>query len=124
MRLSANGLKQLLENNVVELKFLRKNSSTSSRRMLASLNPLILDSSLGRKIFNFKPPRNFPAYDVTQYDLITVFDVFMQDWRNIPYNNVEVIRVLNCNPPEEFWKYFDEVLSKMTAAQKAAFMNT
>jgi hypothetical protein len=79
---------------------------------------------LGKTIFNFKRPTQAPAYNALSYELITVYDLFMQDWRNIPFNNVEVVRVLNCTPPEEFWKYFDEVLSKMTAAQKATFMQT
>lgn len=126
MILSSTGLRQLLENNVVELKFTRKRIQPGrpiTRRMLASLNSTILDSDLGRQIFNFKSPSQAPAYNVSTYNLITVFDLFMQDWRNIPSTNVEVIRVLKCNPPEEFWLYFKEVISKLSAAQKAAFMD-
>ena len=126
MNLSSNGLSSLLEANVVELKFLRRHpiqGRPTTRRMLASLNSAILDSDLGRTVLNFKPPTRAPSYNSSNYNLITVFDLFMQDWRSIPADKVEVIRVLPSDPVTDFWEYFFTSLAKMTPAQKAAFMD-
>jgi hypothetical protein len=91
--------------------------------MVASLCTPILDSDLGRSILNFKAPTNSPSYSASNYNLLVVFDLFMQDWRAIPADKTEVIRVLPSSPPSEFWEYFSVSLAKMTAAQKAAFMD-
>lgn len=126
MGLSTSGLRQLLESNVVELKFQRRNPSPGralSRRMLCSLNLNILNSDIGQKIFNFKPPSGRKAYSFESYNLISVFDMFMQDWRAIPAESVNIIQVIPCDPPLKFWEYFDEILSKMSAQQKAQFMD-
>jgi hypothetical protein len=127
MGLSSSSLRQLLESNVVELKFTRKKivpGRTPTRRMLASLNQTILDSNLGRTIFNFKAPTSQPAYNADSHDLVVVFDMFMQQWRAIPANTTEIIRVIPSDPAEDFWTYFNDVLSKMSGDQKAAFMNS
>lgn len=126
VNLSSSGLSQLLQSNVVEIKFTRRHAVAkrpTTRRMLASLNSAILDSEQGRTILNFKPPTRNPAYNASNYNLITVFDIFMQDWRAIPLDTTEVIRVLPSNPPSDFWEYFYTVLVKMTASQKAVFMD-
>jgi hypothetical protein len=47
----------------------------------------------------------------------------MQDYRLIPAEAVDVVAVIPTTPPEEWWKYFSEVLSKMTATDKLAFMD-
>lgn len=127
MSYTSAGLHQLLVSNVVELKFTRRNPKPNrppTRRMLASLNPNILDSERGRTVFNFKSPTDYSAYNPNSHNLIVVFDLFMQNWRAIPTQSVEVIQVLPSDPVEEFWTYFSEVLSKMSADQKAAFMDT
>jgi hypothetical protein len=124
--LSTSGLRQLLEGNVVELKFQRRNPSpgrSPSRRMLCSLNLNILNSEIGQRIFNFKPPSGRKPYSFESYNLISAFDMFMQDWRAIPAESVNIIQVIPCDPPLKFWEYFDEVLSKMSAQQKAQFMD-
>ena len=126
VNLSSSGLSQLLQSNVVELKFTRRHpvaKRPATRRMLASLCSPILDSEPGRTILNFKPPTRNPSYNANNYNLIVVFDIFMQDWRAIPIDKTEVIRVLPSNPPSEFWEYFSTVLVKMTASQKAVFMD-
>lgn len=126
MNLSSSGLKTLLQSNVVELKFIRripKQNKPSTRRMIASLNTEILDSDLGRSIFNFRPPTNPAAYSANAYNLLVVFDIFMQDWRSIPVDKTEVIRVLPSDPVSDFWEYFFVSLAKMSASQKAVFMD-
>lgn len=124
MKLSIGGLKQLCQTNIVELKFVRRTKvSPPTRRMLATLDPMILDSELGRKILNFKPPTKTPAYNAPSKGLLTVWDLLFQDWRNIPVEACEVVSTVSSRPPEKFWDYFNKVIGKMTTQQKAAFMS-
>lgn len=124
MKLSIGGLKQLCQTNIVELKFVRRTKVTPpTRRMLATLDATILNSELGKKVLNFKPPVKTPAYNATSKGLLTVWDLLFQDWRNIPVEACEVVSTVPSRPPEKFWDYFNKVLGKMTAQQKAAFMN-
>jgi len=126
VNLSSSGLASLLQANVVELKFVRKHpikNRPTTRRMIASLNSSILDSDLGRTILNFKPPIGTPPYTASNYNLLVVFDLFMQDWRAIPIDKTEVIRVLPSDPVSDFWEYFSVSLAKMSSSQKAAFMD-
>lgn len=125
MSLSVGGLRQLLNSSVVELKFVRRLQRTNrpaTRRMLCSLNYEILNSPQGLKFLNFKAPSQSPAYNFEAYGLLAVFDIFMQDWRAIPASSATVVQVL-ANTPEEFWKYFSEVLVRMSAQEKAQFMD-
>lgn len=124
MKLSIGGLKQLCQTNIVELKFVRRTRvAPPTRRMLATLDPMILDSELGRKILNFKPPVKTPPYNAASRGLLTVWDLLFQDWRNIPVDACEVVSTVPSRPPEKFWEYFDKVIRKMTVQQKAAFMS-
>lgn len=126
VKLSINGLKQLCTENVVELKFDRRRPSGYAfphRRMLCTLDPAILDSELGLKILNFKKPVTSAAYNTYSRNLLTVWDIIMQDWRNIPVENTNVIATVPTKPPEKFWEYFNKVISKMTSKQKANFIN-
>lgn len=126
MKLSLTGLLQLCKENLVELKFDRRRPfgyPFPHRRMLCTLDPVILNSELGLKILNFKEPFTSPPYDAKSKNLLTVWDIIMQDWRNIPVENTNVIATVPTKPPEKFWEYFDKVISKMTQKQKANFIN-
>jgi len=126
VNLSPGGLSQLLNSGVAEIKFVRKRpvrNRPATRRMLATLCSPILDSELGRDILNFKPPTSSPSYNASNYNLLVVYDIFMQDWRAVPLDKTEVIRVLPSEPVEAFWEYFFETIAKMSATQKAAFMD-
>jgi hypothetical protein len=106
------------------LKFVRRTKVTPpTRRMLATLDPMILDSELGRKILNFKPPTKSASYDASSKGLLTLWDLIFQDWRNIPVEACEIVSTVPSRPPEKFWEYFNKVLGKMTAQQKAAFIS-
>jgi len=52
------------------------------------------------------------------------WDIFMQDFRLIPAESVEIVSAINTNPPDKFWEYFNKVLSKMTESEKVQFMHT
>lgn len=124
MRLTLGGLEQLCRENVVEVKFTRRHAKgkSTTRRMLATCDSALLESKEGLEILNYRIPTGAPAYDARSRGLLPVWDLFMQDHRNIPASNCEVITVTKTRPPEVFWEYFNKILSKMSANQKAAFM--
>ena len=125
MSLSVGGLKKLCSSNVVELKFVRRNKLRipPTRRMLCTLDSTLLNSTLGKEILNFKPPRYSPPYNAASKSLVVVWDVIMQDWRAIPADSCEVVTAISTKPVSTFWKYFNTVLSKMTTTQKKGFMD-
>jgi hypothetical protein len=128
MSLSITGLKSLCSSSIVEVKFVRRTKLRipPTRRMLCTLNVAVLNSTLGKNILNFVPPTSEPPYNAESKGLVVVWDIFMQDWRAIPANSCELVKVFKMgtkNEQTEFWRYFDLVLNKMTTAQKRAFMN-
>jgi hypothetical protein len=127
MRLGRAALAQLLMTNVVELRFRRrieKPGFGDYRRMLCTNDRGLLMSQLGRNILNFEPARHPPKYNPAQKNLIITWDIFLQSYRTINCNDVEVIAVIKSSPdPKEWWQYFNESLLPMPAGQKAAFMN-
>jgi hypothetical protein len=126
VKLSLGGLKALCQANVVEIKFQRRikvYNKPATRRMLATLDRSILDSKLGREILNFKQPTQSPSYDAASKGLLTVWDLFFQDWRMIPVANCEVVSTVPTRPPEKFWEYFNKSIGNMSGAQKASFMD-
>ena len=54
---------------------------------------------------------------------VLTWDIFMQDYRLVPAESVDVVSVIPTTPPEEFWKYFSEVLSRMSGTDKEQFMD-
>jgi hypothetical protein len=125
-RLTLSGLKALCETHLVELKFIRRIKNVGNlptRRMLCTRDMRILNSDIGKTVFNFIVPSKSPPYDATTKNLLTVFDIIFQDWRNIPVESVMVVMAIPTNPQKTFWEYFDRVLRKMTKTQKQTFIN-
>ena len=127
MRLSRTGLALLLAKNAVELRFKRriyKLGFNDYRRMLCTKDFLLLQSVGGKNILNYKPPTGTLKYDPAQKNLIVAWDIFMQNWRMINCNDVDVVAVVPTTPPDMWWKYFNEKILPMATNQKAVFMNT
>ena len=127
MRLGRAALAQLLMTNVVELRFRRRIEKAGFgdyRRMLCTNDMKLLMSQLGRNILNFEPATGQLKYSPAQKNLIVSWDIFLQNWRMINCNDVEVIAVINTSPdPKEWWQYFNDSIQPLPAGQKAAFMN-
>jgi hypothetical protein len=127
MRLGRSALAQLLMTNVVELRFRRRIEKAGFgdyRRMLCTNDRGLLMSTLGRNILNFEPATQPPKFNPAQKNLIITWDIFMQNYRCINCNDVEVVAVINTSPDAtEWWKYFNESIAPMPAGQKAQFMN-
>ena len=127
MRLGRSALAQLLMTNVVELRFKRRIEKAGFgdyRRMLCTNDKGLLMSQLGRNILNFEPATQPPKFNPAQKNLIISWDIFMQNYRCINCNDVEVVAVINTSPnATEWWKYFNESIAPMPPGQKAQFMN-
>lgn len=129
MRLGIGALTLLLQTNVVELRFRRridKPGYNDYRRMLCTNDRGLLTSQLGRNILNYDPPSGQGLkYNPAAKNLIPAWDIFLQNYRMVNCNDVEVVSVLKTSPDStEFWKYFNEKIIPMSANQKLNFINT
>ena len=123
MRVSGEQLRLLLLQNVVEVKFTRrrpKPGAPSFRRMLATNNYGLLNSIQGRTALNYRPPSHNLEYDPKLKGLVVTWDIFMQDYRQIPSSAADVIAVIPAN--NEFWDYFNSKLAFMSPKEKFDFM--
>lgn len=126
MKVSQTALAALLSKNAVEIKFLRRRPMAGdlpTRRMLCTNDLVMLNSAQGRVALNFRPAPGSLKFNPQMKGLVLTWDIFMQDYRLVPAESVDVVSVIPTTPPEQWWKYFSEVLSKMTATQKMAFMD-
>lgn len=123
MKLSLGGLSSLLKTNAAEIRFRRRRAGPGPfRRMLCTNDLRLLQSMPGKLALNYRRPKGYPPYDPTQYNLLCVWDLFMQDFRMVPVDAVEVVSVLPTSPPDQFWEYFNAQLAKMSAFEKLSFM--
>ena len=128
MILGRSSLELLLGTNAVELRFRRrinKPGYKDYRRMLCTKDMGLLRSTPGKNILNYKDPTGRLRYQPAAKNLVVAWDIFLQNWRMINCDDVEVIAVIKSSPdPLPFWKYFNERLLNMSSAQKSAFNNT
>ena len=124
--MSPSSLVQILNANAVELKFTRRRPlpNNTERRMLATNDLTLLSSARGRVALNFHGALNSLDFQPNKKNLVLTWDIFIQDFRLVPAESVEVISVIKTTPPDEFWVYFNEVLAKMTQEQKVRFMHS
>ena len=128
MRLGRSALWTLLQTNAAELRFHRrldKPGFGDYRRMLCTNDERLLQSAPGKLVFHYTSPNHSLKYNPASKNLIVAFDLFLQNWRMINCNDVDLIAVIKTSPdPADFWKYFYERLAPMSPAHKAQFMNT
>jgi|TARA_R110000851_G_scaffold284517_1_gene438074 hypothetical protein len=125
MIVGLSNLKIMLLDKVCEVKFARRNPKPgrpASRRMLCTNNVQLLNSVEGRTVLNYLPPRQAPAYNPNQENLIITWDILMQDFRTINCDTVDLITTLDAD--QTFWVYINEKIAPMSAGEKMAFMNT
>jgi len=118
-------LDALLLNNVVDVRFNRRRpifGKPSTRRIFCTKSLELLGSVNGRISLNYRPPRTVPKYNPASKDLVIVWDIFMQDYRNISAESAVVLKVIPAN--DEFWKYFNESLRPMSANDKILYMES
>jgi hypothetical protein len=106
--------------------------------MLCTLCYPILNQRKSSNILNFRPPTNPPPYNAESKGLLTVWDIFMQDWRNVPVDACNIVKITEIIPygyrssfgakgsmaiPEKkFMIFYNNFLKNMTPDQKKDFM--
>lgn len=128
MHLGRGGLQILLNTHAVELRFKRRiqlAGFNSYRRMFCTNDQRLLQSEPGKRVLNYEPPTGRGLkYSPAAKNLVVTWDIFMQAWRMINCNDVDVISVIKTTPPDDFWKYFYNQLNDMSSVHKARFQNT
>lgn len=118
-------LNQLLQENVLEVRFTRRRPSPDkgpTRRMLCTLCPEILNSVNGRTVLNYLPPTKPLKFNPTAKNLVMVWDILMQDFRLINGDSCDLLTTIPGD--EKFWEYFNSTILPMSSDEKAGFMNT
>lgn len=143
-RLVSRGeLSTLLQNNVCEVVFVRRRPErapvpprTEIRRMLCSNSYSLLTSYNAEVSLNFRLPKTGRRVDESKHDLVCAWDIMMQDYRNISISTPESpftgkgssgasCYLRQTIPADDtFWKYYNDVLLKMTPEQKLNFMDS
>jgi hypothetical protein len=131
---------RFLQLYVAEIVFVRRRKAkdpsvtVKTRRMICTLNYKLLNSAFGKKNLKFKPPLQTAFYNAPKVKLVTVWDIIMQDWRNIDVNSAAIIAKggadslpMQVNTEEEmvkFINFYDKKIARMTVAEKRRFMDT
>jgi hypothetical protein len=127
---SVDNFFKLCQKNVVELVFNPRGNLNKykgvTRRMLCTLNPILLNSEFGKITLKFKPPTQSPPYNAKAKGLVTVWDIFRQDWRNVPVKAAYIMPppyTMPAEPVQDFIDYFDKAIKPMTLAQRMQYIN-
>lgn len=122
-------LKNTLFRNACEIIFVRRRPERAPgrpevRRMLCTLSTNILRPVAPDRItaMNFHDPRTSRRLDEVKHNIVVVWDIIMQNYRNV---SMETCYVRQTIPDDEtFWKYYNEILFNLTQDQKANFMDS
>jgi hypothetical protein len=60
--------------------------------MLCTNSSELLNSTNGRSLFGFRPPKGLPPYDPKQKNLIITWDIFMMDYRCVNMDECYLVR--------------------------------
>jgi hypothetical protein len=89
--------------------------------MLCTNSLPLLYSPEGRIALNYRRAINVPKFNPNAKDLLITWDVLMQDYRCV---NMAACNMLNLIPVAQFWNFFNNKLSLMSAGDKVRFMNS
>lgn len=137
-------LDRLLLNNVCEIVFVRRRPERYPyrpviRRMMCTKSLKLLNSENGFKSLNFRFPKTSRRMNEVHHDIVVVWDIFQQDYRNVSISTPESPAVgARLNKPsiptcylrqeipddDTFWRYYNDVLYKMSPEQKMSFMDS
>jgi hypothetical protein len=125
---SVPGFTELCKTHVVDVVFYRRSSPTGNkvmRRMLCTLNSELLNSYFGKRTLKFRPPSKSAPYNAAAKGLVTVWDIFRQDWRNVPVKAAVVMQApytMPATPVKNFMEYFDKTIKPMTLGQRQQYI--
>lgn len=125
MIVQRSSLNSSLLNNVCEIRFTRRivvPGKANTRRMWCTKSYNLLNSTNGRVTLNFRPPLGPIKINEAADNILVVWDILMQDYRNVSMDSCDLIQQVPAD--ESFWKFFNENIYIMTAAQKFNFLNS
>jgi len=118
-------LETLLLSNVLDIRFTRRipvAGKPATRRMLCTKSFELLNSTNGKIVLNYVPPKHNKKVNEAITNTCVVWDVLMQNYRVVSADQVDVLREMPAN--DEFWKTFNEEILPMSTDQKINFMNS
>jgi len=119
-------LNSLLQRGACEIIFLRRDTKKIhggqvTRKMVCSNCNEILNTENGIRSLNFKRPRGAKKINESLHDVVVVWDILMQDYRNVSMENCFLISEME---PDQFWQFYNETLLPMTPKGKLQYMNS
>lgn len=124
MQIARPALDSLLRSNVCEVRFVRRDPRPGdgpTRRILCTKDLSILTSINGRTTLNYRPPRGRMQVNEALSNICVVWDIMMQDYRNVAMDSCTLIQQI---PATDWWEYFNENIYPMAPEQKLSFMNS
>ena len=118
-------LDSILLSNVCDIRFVRrlpKPGYPPTRRMLCTKSYSLLNSTNGRITLNYRPPIGPVKINEAADNLIVVWDILMQDYRNVNMNQCDLVQQFPAT--DEFWTYFNDNIYPMSGEQKLSYMNS
>lgn len=125
MAISVQTLNSLLLNNVLDIRFIRRipvPNKPATRRMLCTKSYDLLNSTNGRIVLNYRPPKTGKQFNESLKDACVVWDILMQDYRIIPANTATILEQIPAN--KDFWTYFNNNIYNLSTEQKILFMES
>jgi hypothetical protein len=122
MKIALATLKTLLESNVLEIKFTRRNpkpGAPPTRRMFCTNSNTLLNSTEGRRVLGFTPTSQPLKFNPSAKNLIVAWDLFKLGYRMINADHCELIATIPAD--DDFWLYYYEHIGNMTAGEKLKF---
>ncbi len=114
-----------LMSSVCDVRFARKTPKPGfppTRRMLCTKSYDLLNSINGKISLNYRPPAGNKTVNEAIHNILTVWDILMQDYRCINASSVDLIQEIPAN--DDFWDYFNTNIYPMSPDQKMNYMNT
>ena len=117
----------LLNRNVCEIMFIRRRPERApgrpiTRRMLCTNSSTLLNSENGKRSLNFRSPGGPKQISEMLHNVVVVWDIFMQDYRNVSMENCYLVKQFPAD--DTFWDYYNNVLYPMNKEQKLQFMDS
>ena len=81
-----------------------------------------MNSTDGRNVLGFTPTVGVKVPNPETYNLLVTWDLFKRDFRQINMNNCDLITQMPAD--QDWWLYYYEKISKMTAGEIESFYNT
>ena len=126
-KLGRSELDSMLTQNACEIVFLRRRperkkraEATVTRKMICTSSMDILRSELGLRALNYRPEGPKQINEVV-HDIVVVWDIIMQDYRNVSMEYCFLVKKI---PSAEFEEYYNKTLAPMSTKQKLQFMDS